>query len=211
MLSWAFFNLFLHCLSAVKSSFKKNHKRILFLAQIVSVKERVVLLLYLLTVYNSGFVKMQNAVFIYLSFTRFFQRWIMKPFGILLKKQLEVFFWVELHSLFTPMVPSLVMLSLIIKMRSLRLKKGTIHILRNHLIGGRGLWVCAGWGIKWSQFLPTFPPNAILQCCNTWILMPIVLHVFAAWLTSNVELETNFDINIGVQFFFRNPNFLKFA
>ena len=58
----------------------------------------------------------------------------MKHFGILLKKQLEVFFWVELHSLFTPMVSSLVMLSLIIKMRSLQLKKGTIHILRNHLL-----------------------------------------------------------------------------
>ena len=58
----------------------------------------------------------------------------MKPFGILLKKQLEVFFWVELHSLSMPIVPSLVMLSLIIKMRSLQLKKGTINILRSPLM-----------------------------------------------------------------------------
>ena len=59
----------------------------------------------------------------------------MKHFGILLKKLLEVFFWVELRSLFMPIVPSLVMLSLIIKMRSLQLKKGTINILRSRLMG----------------------------------------------------------------------------
>ena len=94
----------------------------------------------------------------------------MKHFGILLKKQLEVFFWVELLSLYTLMVPSLVMRSLIIKMRSLQLKKGTIHILRNHLIG------CEA-GSKSNYLCLFFNINANPLCCNRWILLRTGRHV----------------------------------
>ena len=98
----------------------------------------------------------------------FFQRWIMKHFGILLMKQLEVFFWAELRSLFTPMVPSLVMLSLIIKMRSLQLKKGTIHILRNHCGVGQKTTIFACFQLQRK--------SPLLQC-NRWILLQTSWHL----------------------------------